>query len=396
MEGPLSALRLLNSQAEASGHSGEVFTCAYTPDGSTLLTGGWDGEVRLWETTAGAALGSIRASTRPISACAVAPQGDHFMTGCMDGFLTCWDSFKRQQLSSFVAHGRPISVIAVDPSSQLIATGSWDGCINILDSLQSSKARSFVGHSDVVAGCKFTADGKTLLSWSYDGSMCLWDVDWCRNVGQFARQDDRVTAGALSPDGRLAASGTRSGIIKLWNLRSKQEICSLKVANEIRGCFFLLDGESLLVVDSMGSVTLHALPELGLHSELSTNLPVICAELSPAGNQVALGCQDGQVRFVTVEQFDSLPLIVTAKRSTRRTATPLQRLFGRSRLVFAYRCTCPVCRREIEMPQADPSQTLPCPSCSRLLRVGDILLPTLSTKAARAELPVVAKSESWK
>jgi WD40 repeat protein len=225
--------------------------------------------------------------------------------------------------------------------------------------------------------------------------MYLWDVDKCRSVGQLARQDDRVTAGALSPDGRLAASGTRGGILKLWNLRTQQEICSLTVADEIRGCFFLLDGESLLVVDSAGRVTLHALPELGLRGELSTNLPVISAELAPAGNQLALGCKDGQVRFVTLEQPLSSPLMVTAKRSTRRTATSFQRLLGRSRLVYAYCCTCPVCRREIEMPQVDPRQLLPCPSCRRVLRVADILVPT-PIKTARAEFPIVAKSQAWK
>jgi WD40 repeat protein/uncharacterized protein YbaR (Trm112 family) len=389
----MSSLRLCPSSNDTCGHSGEVFTCAYTPDGSTLFSGGWDGELRLWETTAGAPLGTIRASAKPISAIAVAPDGKQFMTGCLEGFLTCWDSFKRHRQSSFVAHGRPISVITVDPSGQSVVTASWDGCINIWDPQQTTAPRGFSGHSDIVAGCRFTPDGKLLLSWSYDGTMNLWDLDRPKLVGQFAKQDDRITAGAVSPDGRLVASGTRGGVLKLWNLRSQQEICSSKLVHEIRGCFFLLDGTSLLVVDCAGHVTLHALPELGVRAECMTHLSIICAELSPAGNQLALGCNDGQVRFLTIEECASSPLVVLAKRSSRRTATRLQRLFGRSRLTFAYRCTCPACRQEFEMLQADPSQTLPCPNCNRRLRVADVLLPNPLKTVSNAEHRLVSKSE---
>lgn len=389
----MSALRLCPSGDDSRGHSGEVFTCAYTPDGSTLFSGGWDGELRFWETTGGAALGSVRASAKAISACAVAPDGKQFMTGCLEGFLTCWDSFKRHRQSSFVAHGRPISVIAVEPGGQSVVTASWDGCINIWDPQQASAPRGFSAHADIVAGCRFTPDGKLLLSWSYDGTINLWELERTKLIGQFAKQGDRITAGAISPDGRLVASGTRGGVLKLWNLRSQQEICSSTLTQEIRGCYFLLDGASLLVVDCAGRVTLHALPELGVCAECLTHLSVICSELSPSGNQLALGCNDGQVRFLTVEACDTSPLIVLARRNSKRTATTMDKLFGRSRLTYAYRCTCPACRQEFEIPQAEPSQSVPCPNCNRVLRVAEILLPNPIKATSGIEHRLVSKSE---
>jgi hypothetical protein len=95
--------------------------------------------------------------------------------------------------------------------------------------------------------------------------------------------------------------------------------------------------------------------------------------MSPAGNCVALGCDDGRVRLVLVEGFDSSPLVVNVARLTRRNSTRLQRIFGRSTLKQVYRCICPVCRADMELPCASPGDTSVCTSCRRSLMVGSLL-----------------------
>ena len=43
----MATLRLLASNPNAEGHKGEAFACAYTPDGAYVLSGGWDGHLRV-------------------------------------------------------------------------------------------------------------------------------------------------------------------------------------------------------------------------------------------------------------------------------------------------------------------------------------------------------------
>jgi hypothetical protein len=377
----------MNLDSFADGHDGEVYTCAYTPDGSSLISGGWDGELRLWAAANGKSLGSIRASAKAISACSVSPLSLHFVTGCLEGFLTFWDSIGRQRVSSFVAHGRPVSAIVVDPTGQFLVTGSWDGCINLWDMQRENQSRSMNHHKDVVAGCRLTPDARHLLSWSYDGTICLWDFMQTKLIGRFPNQNDRVTAAGVSPDGRLAASGTRGGTLKLWNMKSLKEEASLVLPGEIRGCFFLLDGESLVVVDDAGRLTQHELPKLTKRAELHADVPVICADLAPAGDQLALGCKDGHIRFVTLEQSTNTPIVIMAAQSTRRTANAFQRLFGRSKLTRTYRCTCPICRQSFEISQADSIKPVGCPNCRRALRIADVF--------AAATVQVGGGSGSW-
>jgi hypothetical protein len=184
---------------------------------------------------------------------------------------------------------------------------------------------------------------------------------------------DRVLAGAVAPDGSWAATGGRDGALKLWNLPEGSAAGSANHGAEIRGCFFFLDGQTLGIVDVMGRVRLHTVPDLEVVGELATGLKVECADLSPSNAQIALGCKGGQVERIAVDDFDRAPLAVTVTEANRRTATRLQRLLGKSTVVNFFQCRCPVCRQFFELSTSDPAQQTPCPSCQRRLRVGGVV-----------------------
>jgi WD40 repeat protein len=365
-------LRLIPTDSAVQGHRGEVFACAYTPEGEFLLSGGWDGQLRLWDVAEGSPIFALAASKKPVSACAVSPNGRHWLSGSMDGMLAHWEAQTQKQASLFLAHSRPISAIVFSGEEEAWATASWDGNVMLWDPGHERQGRPLEGHADIVAGCRFTPDGRLLLSWSYDGTLGLWEVVRGLRLGKLVGHTDRVTAAAISPDGRWAASGSRNGVVILWNLHNQLEVASHALGGEIRGCFFLLDGESLATLDGQGRIVLHTLPELQVQAELATRLRVQCWELAPNGSQIALGCDDGRVRFVSVEGFESVPLAVRARQTSRRQATTLERLFGRSHVMHAYLCTCPVCRQAVELPAGSLGQAVPCPHCQRPLRVSAV------------------------
>lgn len=365
----MANLRLIASASGQAGHDGEVFCCAFTHDGSYVVSGGWDGHLRLWDSASGVQAAAFQASHKPISACASSPDGRHHVSGCLEGFLNRWNATTHERTSRILAHSRPISAITYAGDGSLLATASWDRSLIVWDLSREREGLALVGHTDIVAGCRFTPGGRSLLSWSHDATLGLWDVRGAQRLARLVGHTDRVTAAAVSPDGARAASGARDQTVKIWDLSSQQEVTSCKLAAEVKACCFLLDGESLVAVDAQGRVTVHSLPELAIREELTTGLPVQCAELAPSGDRVALGCGNGQVRLVAVEGFDSAPLFVTATRTSRRTATRLQRLLGKHRLIYAYVCTCPVCRQAIEFSAGDSTRPVPCPGCHRQLRI---------------------------
>lgn len=369
----MPSFRLLAARAEDGHHAGEASACCYAPDNMFALTGGWDGRLRLWDAHTGRCVSALAASPKPLSGCAVTPDGAFWLAGDLDGLLTRWDPVSHQLASALVAHARPVSGIVFAHGGRLMATSSWDCKVTLWELDRDRAGRSLGGHQDIVAGCRFTADGQSLLSWSHDGTARVWDTRGGKATHTLAGHDDRVLAGAVSPDGAWALTGSRDGLLKLWDLRGGGEVAAAELGAEARGCFFLLDGESAVAVSADGVVRLFTLPQLEPAGELATGLAVTCCDLASSGAQLAIGDANGAAHFVAVEGFDRAPLSVTATRSTRRTATRLQRLMGKSSDVDIFVCVCPVCRKPVELSEADPSAKARCPHCGRGLKVSVVL-----------------------
>lgn len=365
-------LRVVSNGLDVGEPGGEIFACSFSPEGMLVLSGGWDGQLRLWEGSTGAPVTALPASQKPLSACAVSPDGKQWLAGSMEGLLTLWDPALHIQRSSLLAHTRPVSAIVFAPDGLTIATAAWDRRLVLWRDLGDRDGRPLLGHEDIITGCRFTPDGSRLVSWSHDRSVRIWEVLSGRIVSQFTGHHDRVTAGAVSPDGCWVATGARDRVMKLWNLQTEREEHAICLGGEVRGCQFLLDGSSLVSVDSTGRVVLHSLPDLRAYDELLTRWPVQCMELSPRGDLLAFGCSDGLVRFLALDGLDEFPLVVTPTQTQRITQSRFERLLGRRRLTHAYSCTCPVCGQQFELPEGVLGADAMCPACRRRLRLSRV------------------------
>jgi WD40 repeat protein len=349
-------------------HDGEIFGCAFAPDGQTVLSAGWDGQLRYWNVATGDRITSLKVSDKPLSACGFAPDGRSWLSGSMEGLLGIWSPDTRESILNFLAHTRPISSLCYSPDTKLLATTSWDRQIMLRKVGKEREGRALSGHVDIVAGCRFLPDGKQLLSWSYDGTLRLWDVDLGRELAVLGRHEDRVTAAALAPDGNWAISGSRDGMVKLWDLQERVETASAKQTEEVRGIFFMLDGEAIVTIDANGWMALLKIPSFELLMDIQTGVKPMCADQAPSGEQFVLGCEDGSLRFVAVVDYSHAPIAVTPSKKVEETSTFFGRLLGKKRRRTKYHYTCPICRHEGQALTL-PAEPVTCPMCSRKLRL---------------------------
>jgi len=73
------------------GHKGQVTGVAFTPDGRTLLTGGWDETLRLWDVATGRETACFELKIGKVNAVAVSPDGTRAAAGSLDGNLAVFD-----------------------------------------------------------------------------------------------------------------------------------------------------------------------------------------------------------------------------------------------------------------------------------------------------------------
>ena len=84
----------------AVGHRDTVITVAYAPDGNTLVSGGLDGRVTLWDGHTGAALGTIVASHNVATGAGFAPDGHTVVIASTDGTVARWDTDVEQWIAT--------------------------------------------------------------------------------------------------------------------------------------------------------------------------------------------------------------------------------------------------------------------------------------------------------
>jgi WD40 repeat protein len=363
----MRALRVRDGGTEG-GHGGEVFSCVYSADGVFVLSAGWDGCLRLWQSANARLVSSLQASPKPLSCCTFSPEGTAWLSGSMDGTLSWWDAMTHQMKLSFIAHIRPISAIQFSPDGRFLATASWDRKLALRRIGDEREDRALVGHHDIVAGCRWSRDSKQLLSWSHDGTLRLWDANSAREAARLNGHTDRVTAACLSRDGRWAISGSRDGKVKLWDLRQRTEARSVQLKEEVRGCWCLRDGASVLTVNADGWMVVWSLPDFEVQTELASAIRPLCGDLSPSGTELVLGSESGQLHFIAIEGSDDSPVRVMATPLFKPRTGVITRFLGKQKVDQAYQYTCPACGHSMETARL-PRETIPCTACRRLLRV---------------------------
>jgi WD40 repeat protein len=157
-----------------------VYSVAFSPDGKTLATGGWDGTLRLWDVT-------TPAHPRPLGMPLKGPGGS-------------------------------IRTVAFDADGEMIAVGSGDGTIWFWN----TKTRKAIGDplpgTEAVDSVVFTPSGEILASAGDDGMLRFWDVATHRPLGQSLHaHKGPIRSIVLSRDASVIASAGDDGTVRVWS-----------------------------------------------------------------------------------------------------------------------------------------------------------------------------------
>ena len=102
------------------GHVGGVARAAFFPGGERLITTGWHGELRVWDTSNGSLVGLYRGHDHRVLAIAVSPSGERFVSGDSAGNVWLW-SVGDPDPHELWRHSQPVSGVAFVGESELLS-----------------------------------------------------------------------------------------------------------------------------------------------------------------------------------------------------------------------------------------------------------------------------------
>ena len=233
----LAASRLeamINTTSEVADDR-PISTCQFSPDGKSLLTGAWNGNVRIWSMPECNMQTGFSAHMDRITGLAWHPHArmgseDGNIVMCVSGSSDCtarlW-SEKCQLLHRLEGHTDRLARVACHPMGRHCGTASFDLTWRFWDIESGSCLLEQEGHSRAVYSLAFQKDGALAVSGGLDSYGRIWDLRTGRCIMLLEGHVKSILSTDFSDCGYLIATGSADNTARVFDIRKKGTLAIL-------------------------------------------------------------------------------------------------------------------------------------------------------------------------
>ncbi|OKH99328.1 hypothetical protein A6A06_25000 [Streptomyces sp. CB02923] len=290
--------RTVFAASTAGDHTG-VNTVAFSPDGRILATAGGDGTVRLRDTATGTVRATLSGHAGAATSMAFSPDGRTLATGGWDTTVRLWDTRRHITRTVLTDHSDRIKAVAFSPDGRTLATAGDDGAVKLRDAVTGDPRTTLTDRTDVVATLAFSPDGRTLATGSDDGTVRLRAPADGATRAVLSGHTDAATSVAFSPDGRTLASSSDDGTVRLWETRTGKSGAALSGhTGGTTAIAFSPGGRTLATGSADGALWLWDVRRPQARTTLAGHTgDVTSVAFSPDGHALATGSDEGTARL---------------------------------------------------------------------------------------------------
>jgi len=292
---------------------GAVLSVSFSSNGERIATTGEDGTTRLWDIKKSKEVakftGNLDEGKNWVMSASFSPNGKYLVTGEKRGTIRLWNlndqqdqhpKFKNQPDSKVNAI---VSSVSFSPDGQHLATAvlegdetkGYEGTARLWN-LKGQQLQEFKGHKGGALSVSFSSDGQRLATAGADGMARLWNLNGQR-LEEFKGHKDEIRSVTFSPNGQLLATASEDNTARLWNLKG-QPLAEFTGHEEmLRSVSFSPDGQRLATASEDGTVRLWNLKGQQLAKGTGHKGGVMSMNFSPNGQRLVTGGFDGTVRL---------------------------------------------------------------------------------------------------
>lgn len=279
-----------------NSHNKGCTAVALTSNGKTLVSGGIEGQIRVWKITPEkqSLVGVLKEHFGPISTVEINSYDTEAISSSADGTCIVWDLIRLSRKHVLFANTQFTAARYFPTGVQIITSGS-DRMINYWECYDGSLVREKEGSKLGPVNClDINANGEYFVSSGNDAIVRLWNYELGEVVAQGYGHAGAVTTCKYSPDGKFIITGGSDGAIFIWKVPEmfqidppvKQEKIMKKSITNIH----LKQPEQIREIGSRRmsrSSTSHVTecPAVDSHKQPNIDPSIDCASVSGEGSQ---------------------------------------------------------------------------------------------------------------
>jgi WD40 repeat protein len=290
-----------------AGHDMLLERVVYAADGRTLVSCGWDKQVKFWNMAGDGAEWGREIETLPhdwaVFGLTLTKDGKYMAVAGLGGFKIWTRQSKEGAWELINEHrGGPYRSVAVAPDRRTLAVGHVDGSIRFWDIEARKELLVLDRFGDQLRSIEFSPSGSFLAASSFSGEFRIWDVRVPTQSRVMAGLSGSVQSFAFAPDDRtfaMAQAGPRVSGLSLWDL----ETCSprLTLSDNMAGnnsLAFSCDGSIMASADKDKTIRFWDTATGQLEGTLKEGVGwVKTLAFSPDGKRIAFGGSTGRIQF---------------------------------------------------------------------------------------------------
>ena len=188
------------------------YSVAISPDGRTVLAGGVDGTIGIWDRQTGEPVRIFRATTVPMLGLSVSRSGNLYATSGTRGLVRVFELPRRNPLATLTGLTGDPTCVAISPDGQVAVSGDSARIVRVFSLVKKSSIHDLPGHVSPISGVAFIPAARTVLAAAVDGSLRGWLYTSRESRGVI--QTTPINAVAVNPEGKLVALAGNDGVIR--------------------------------------------------------------------------------------------------------------------------------------------------------------------------------------
>ena len=153
-----------------------VRALTFTKDSMTLLAGGDDGNIRLYEVEGGRTLRVLAGHSGPVRVIVASPVDRTFVSAGANREMIAWHEWRRSPVQYLTGLRGDAQALAYSPDGRYLLSGDSTNRIVLWYAPLGTQTAMFEGDDAAVASLRFSDDGRKFVSSHADASQTTWDL----------------------------------------------------------------------------------------------------------------------------------------------------------------------------------------------------------------------------